>query len=736
MARRLYALGLWSVAHRGRVVLAWLALLVVVGGLGVTLAGTPTTEFTVPGIESQRAQDLLLDQFPAVSGGTIRIVFQAAPGTTLADSAVAGEIASALSAATTIDGVIGAAPPTLSADSTIGYSDVLFQELASDVPESAKDALSGAMAPVRAAGLVVEFGGSASVNPVEIGGPAEVVGVVIAFVVLFLTLGSLLAAGLPLLTAAVGVAIGVLGVQFVSRFVEMTNTATVLATMVGLAVGIDYALFIVSRHREQITDPTMTVEESIGRAIGTAGSAVTFAGVTVIIALSALSVTGIPFLATMGLAAAATVLLAVLIALTLVPAVLSYAGDRLRPRGGSAVRPGGRVRRDPQPGRLGLAWGRGIARAPVVVLIVCVVALIALALPVRNLELGLPSNETQPVESTQHKSYELLTQGFGPGFNAALAVIVDAPDLPAGQRTALLGQLGDALRADPDIAAVAEPVLNEAQTVALLSVVPKTGPDDQTTTDLVNRLREQIRPLAESAGGTVYVAGATAAAIDVSAKLAAALPPFIVIIVVLAILLLAIAFRSLLVPLKAVLGFLLSIAASLGLVVWVFQDGHLGGLMSVASAAPIVSFVPVLLIGVLFGLAMDYEVFLVSRMREHFHHSDDAREAVVQGVGQSGRVVCAAALIMASVFGGFIFAADPIIKSIAFALTVGVLIDAFVVRMTIVPAVMILLGRRAWRLPNWVDRIIPDVDIEGASLPAHRSVTSSDPDRTVAQPAE
>ena len=719
MARRLYALGRWSASHRGRVGLVWLVLLLVVGGLGITLAGTPTTEFTIPGIESQTAQELLQREFPAASGGTMRVVFAAAPGTTLADPAATAAITSSLTAAATVPGVVAPSPLTVSPDGTVGFSDVIFQQLASDVPQSAKDALDDAMAPARAAGLQVEYGGSASVNPVEIGGPAEVVGVGVAAVVLFLTLGSLLAAGLPLLTAAVGVAIGVLGVQFVSRFIEMTNTATILATMVGLAVGIDYALFIVSRHREQLADPTMAVAESIGRAVGTAGSAVTFAGVTVIIALSALSVTGIPFLATMGLAAAATVLLAVLIALTLLPALLAAAGERLRPR---ARRPS---RRNPDgpartatPGALGLRWATAISRAPVAVLVVAIVALAVVALPVRHLALGLPSNETQPVESTQHRSYDLLTEGFGPGFNATLAVIVDATGLAPEQRDAILGQLGGTLPQDSDVAAVAPPQLNEAGTVAVLSVVPKTGPDDSATTDLVHRLRDDVRPTVTGSGGTMYVAGATSAAIDVSAKLASALPPFIAIIVVLALILLAVAFRSLLVPVKAVLGFLLSIAASLGLVVWVFQDGHLGGPLSVASPAPIVSFVPVLLIGVLFGLAMDYEVFLVSRMREHFHHTGDARAAVIQGVAQSGRVVCAAALIMASVFGGFIFSADPIIKSIAFALTVGVLIDAFVVRMTIVPAVMILLGRWAWALPGWADRIIPNVDIEGASLPA------------------
>ncbi|MFJ4923392.1 MMPL family transporter [Streptomyces sp. NPDC088725] len=731
MAGRLYALGRWAARCRGRVVGTWLLLLVVVAFLGTSLSGTLTTQFTVPGVESQQAQDLLQQKFPEAAGGVARVVFAAPHGTALTAPAARSAVSESLKRAAGVPGVVSVSDPaktgTVSKNRTIGYADVLFRQTASNVPQSAKDALSRAMRPARDAGLDVEFGGSAENAKTKVGGPAEIIGVVIAFFVLAIALSSLLAAGLPLVTALIGVGIGVLGVMFVSRFVQMTSTATVLALMVGLAVGIDYALFIVSRHREQLVDPETDVRDSIARAVATAGSAVCFAGVTVVIALAALSATGIPFLTIMGLAAAGTVLIAVFIALTLVPAVLSFAGERLRPRSprhGRLLRrrrTAGSARASTTPGDWGVAWARMVMRAPVAVLVIGVLGLLVLALPALNLRLGLPSNETQPVNSTQHRSYDLLSKGFGPGFNATLTVVVDATGIPVAQRKPVIGRVRATIKDDHEVAAVAPPHTSPDGDVTVLAVVPKSGPDSAATTHLVNRLRDTVEPPVARAHGSVYVAGATAGAIDVSAKLSSALPLFIVIIVVLAAILLTIAFRSLLVPLKAVIGFLLSIAAGLGAVVWVFQYGHLNSVFEVAAAAPVTSFLPVLLIGVLFGLAMDYEVFLVSRMREHFARTGNAKEAIAYGLARSGRVVSAAALIMASVFGGFIFNKDPITKSIGFALTVGVLIDAFVVRMTLVPAVMALLGRHAWSLPRPLERLLPDVGMEGASLPARIS---------------
>jgi RND superfamily putative drug exporter len=577
------------------------------------------------------------------------------------------------------------------------------------------------MAPARLAGLQVDFSGTAFAAGEKVEGAGEVSGIVIAFVVLAIALGSLIAAGLPLLTALTGVAIGVLFVGFLARFIQMTDTASVLATMLGLAVGIDYALFIVSRHREQLARPGQDITDSIARAIGTAGSSVVFAGSTVIAALAALSLAGIPFLTVMGLAAAGTVTLAILAAVTLVPALLRLAGERLRP--GATRRPG-----RGEAGRLGLAWARLVGRAPAAILVAGVAGLLVLAAPALHIRLGLPGNNAQPAASTQHKSYDLLAEGFGPGFNATLTVVADASRMPLPRRAAVIRALSATLRHDPDVVAVAPPTLNPARTIIVIPVIPKTGPDAAATAALVNRIRDRDLPAVSRAGGTGYVAGQTAADLDVSARLGAALPLFLASILALAGILLTIAFRSLLIPLTAVAGFLLSVVASLGVSVWVLQDGHLAGVIGAATAAPIVSFVPVLLIGVLFGLAMDYEVFLVSRMRESFGSDGNPTAAVAAGLRRSGRVVCAAALIMTSVFAGFIPTGDPIVKSIAFTLTIGVLTDAFVVRLAIIPAVLTVLGRRAWQLPAWLDRLLPRADIEGATLPP--TVIAGPPEQT------
>ncbi|MFE5899954.1 MMPL family transporter [Streptomyces sp. NPDC056488] len=717
MASRLYAWARWMVRRRRWVIATWILLLAVIGGLGATLHGKTSTEFTVPGVEAQEAQDLLKERFPPAAGGVVRVVVAAPEGRSVTDPEQRKALDGVLREAAEVEGVVDVSRPAetgaVSSDRTIAYSDVRFTEEAPEVTEEAKEELAAAVQPLRDAGMQVELGGSAMLPQAEAGGPAELVGVVIAFVVLAVALGSVVAAGLPLLTALLGVAVGVLGTMFVSRFVEMTGTATVLALMIGLAVGIDYALFVISRHREQLADPDTDWEESIARATATAGSAVVFAGATVVIALAALVVTGIPFLTIMGLAGAVTVLIAVLVAISLLPAVLGVFGERMRPR-----RPERKsARKDRAPGSWGLAWARGVTRMPAVVLVAGVLGLLALALPAKDLRLGLPSYASQPESSTQHKSYDLLTEGFGPGFNATLITVVDTGKIPPEQRQDTVTRLRGTLVADRNVAAVSPPVAGPSGGVVVMSVVPRSSPDARATTDLVHRMRDRA-PEVAAAGGALYVTGQTAMAIDVAAKLGDALPLFIGVIVVLALVLLALAFRSVLVPLKAALGFLLSVGASLGASVWVFQEGHLNGLLDVAAVGPVTSFLPILLTGVLFGLAMDYEVFLVSRMREHYEHSKDPAEAVARGVSSSARVVVAAALIMIAVFGGFVFNEDPIIKSIGFALAFGVFVDAFVVRMTLVPAAMALLGRRAWSMPRWLDRLLPDVDIEGARLPA------------------
>lgn len=723
MARWLYGLAQGAARRAKLVVILWLALLVGVTLLGTMLAGETESSVTIPGTESQDAQDLLAREFPSANGGTMRVVFASQDGVLLSDPPIQQEISSSLEHAAAVSDVISVSDLTTSESGTIAFADVTFEQLADDVPTAAKDAVEEAMDPARNAGLQVEFAGDAAEGS-QASMIGELLGLLLSFIILFFTLGSLIAAGMPLVTAAAGVFIGLMSMQFLSRFIDVSSTAPALASMLGLAVGIDYALFIALRHREQLADPTMSVSESIGRAAGTAGSAVVFAGTSVIVALVALSAVGIPFLSVMGLVAAGTVLVAVLVALTLLPAFLSLAGERLRPktsRVNASLPP-----IEPQKAKRRSLWRRWadfIARAPGVVLVVSVVLLAIAAIPVLDIRLGLPSNQIEPDDSTLHKSYQLLTEGFGEGFNANMVYVVDVTAVRESERTGLLTALADTIRLDPGVAEVSDPVFNQAQNVSLLSIVPHTGPDDDATKDLVERLRDQPRTVIEQSGGAGYVAGATPMAIDVSDKLSSALPMFVVIIVVLAIILLAIAFRSLVVPVKAVIGFLLSMGASLGATVFVFQQGHFLDMLGVGAAAPIVSFVPVILVGVLFGLAMDYEVFLVSRMREHYHHTGNAREAVIEGVAQSGRVVCAAALIMTGVFGGFLISGEPTVKSIALSLAVGVLADAFIVRMTIVPAVMLFLGERAWGLPRLLDRLLPNVDIEGASLPARAERT-------------
>ncbi|MEU4046162.1 MMPL family transporter [Streptomyces antibioticus] len=723
MASRLYAWARWMVRRRRWVIATWILLLAVVGGLGATLHGKTSTEFTIPGVEAQEAQDLLKAKFPPAAGGVVRIVVAAPEGRTVTEPAQQQALDRVLRKAADVEGVVDVSRPAengaVSGDRTIAYSDVRFEDEAPEVTEEAKEELAAAVEPLRDAGMQVELGGSAMLPQTEAGGPAELVGVVIAFVVLAVALGSIVAAGLPLLTALLGVAVGLLGTMFVSGFVEMTGTATVLALMIGLAVGIDYALFVISRHREQLADPDTSWEESIARATATAGGAVVFAGATVVIALAALAVTGIPFLTIMGLAGAGTVLIAVLVAISLLPAVLGVFGERMRPRRRKSAR------ENRAAGSWGLAWARTVTRAPAVVLLAGVLGLLALALPARDLRLGLPSYAAQPEASTQHKSYDLLSEGFGPGFNATLVTVVDTEHIPQDRREGAVTRLRDTLVADRNVAAVSPSVPNRSGDVVVMAVVPKSSPDAEATTDLVHRMRDQA-PEVAAAGGALYVTGQTAMAIDVADKLGDALPLFIGVIVLLALLLLAIAFRSVLVPLKAALGFLLSVGASLGASVWVFQQGHLNGLLDVSAVGPVTSFLPILLTGVLFGLAMDYEVFLVSRMREDYEHTKDAAGAIARGVSSSARVVVAAALIMVAVFGGFVFNDDPIVKAIGFSLAFGVFIDAFVVRMTLVPAAMALLGRRAWSMPGWLDRLLPDVDIEGARLPAAAPAASAD----------
>jgi uncharacterized membrane protein YdfJ with MMPL/SSD domain len=721
VASHLYRLGGWAFEHRGRVLVGWLAVLGAVIACAMAFSGQTNDKFSVPGTESQQADALLSKKFPGAGGASARMVFAAPKGESLNDPANRDAVQASLDKAALSPGVIGVGDPyvdgTITKDGRIAYSDVIYPVPSDQIDQSQRDKLAETAEPARHAGVQVEYGGGLVTDDKKSG--SESIGMMVGFVVLAITLSSLLAAGLPLLTALIGVAIGLTGLSALSGVFDVSSTAPTLATMLGLAVGIDYALFILSRHRQNIGDG-LEPREAAARAIATAGSAVVFAGATVVIALVGLTVVGIPFLNVMGLAAAGTVAIAVCVALTLVPALLGFAGMRVaRVNRMLGWRPGYR----PQHGRtMSVRWASFVTRRPWPILAVGLALLGIIAVPATHMELGLPDSGSKPTSTTERRAYDLLTEGFGAGFNATLTVVVDAPNLSADEQKKVAAIATDGLEELPGVAAVGEPATNAAGDVTIVPVVPTAGPSSQATKDLVTLIRSKADEAHADSGVDAYVTGQTAVNIDTADRLSAALPKYVLVVVGLALLLLTVVFRSILVPVKAAAGFLLSIAASMGLVVWIFQDGHLGSLVGVANPGPVVSFLPILLIGILFGLAMDYEVFLVSRMRECFVHTGKPTESIVTGFGQSGRVVTAAAIIMTSVFGAFILDIDPVVKSIGLSLAFGVLADAFVVRMTLVPAAMALMGKRAWWLPRRLGRIVPNIDVEGAA--AHSSTTA------------
>ncbi|WP_405986588.1 MMPL family transporter [Streptomyces sp. NBC_00872] len=716
MATFLYRLGRLAFRRRRFVVLIWIALLAAVTMGAGSVSGTTTDNFTLPGTQSQQAIDLLEKEFPqaSASGATARVVFEAPDGQKLTSAALKPEVESLVAGLEKAPQVASVSDPftsgLVSASGTVAYAQVTYGVPQADITPDASEALRDIAEQGKEAGLAISLGGNAVLDE---GGSraAELIGLLVAAFALVITFGSVVAAGLPLLSAIFGVGAALGAITIASSFVDMASNAQTLALMLGLAVAIDYALFIVSRYRGELRDGHEP-EEAAGRALGTAGSAVVFAGLTVIIALAGLSVIGIQMLTTMGLAAAFAVTVAVLVALTLLPATLGFAGTRLA--SGRFIT---RRMRDAERGRrttTGVRWGRFVTRHPWKTLLASVVGLGILSVPALSLRLTLPDDSMASPHSTQRVAYDTLSKGFGPGFSGPLTVVVDArtsedPKRAAQDTAGLLGRLDD-------VAAVRPPVFNQAGDVALITAIPGSSPTSQATVDLVADIRERSGALEEESGARLMVTGTTAVNIDVSDKLGDAMVPYLGIVVGLALVLLLLVFRSILVPLKAALGFLLSVTATLGVLVAVFQWGWLKDLFGVDETAPVVSLLPILLIGVVFGLAMDYEVFLVSRMREEYVHGATPDEAIVSGFRHGARVVTAAAVIMISVFAGFLLDDVALVKSIGMGLASAVLFDAFVVRMTIVPAVMALLGHRAWALPAWLDRVLPDVDVEGERL--------------------
>ncbi|MEU9346533.1 MMPL family transporter [Streptomyces sp. NPDC048278] len=719
MATFLYKLGRFAFRRRHFVALIWVALLTLAGVAAASAPAAGSSSFSIPGTEAQKAFDLLDQRFPGSSsdGATARVVFKAPAGEKVTDKLNKTAVKKTLKELGDGSEVTSVTDPyqqhAVSKDGTVAYASVRYDVSGTELKDSSRDALEAAGHDAEKAGLTVEVGGDALQAGADAGGAGEAIGLAIAAVVLVVTLGSLVAAGLPLLTAIIGVGIGVSTITALAKTLDLGDTTSTLALMIGLAVGIDYALFIVSRYRSELAEGRDR-EEAVGRAAGTAGSAVVFAGLTVVIALAGLSVVGVPMLTKMGLAAAGTVVVSVLIALTMIPAMLGYAGRRVR-AAGEKRRTRTRAAQPDKPG-LGARWASFVVRRPAAVLLLGVAGLGAIALPATQLELGLPDDGSQPTSTTQRRAYDLLSEGFGPGFNGPLMIVVDAKDSDTPKAAAT--RVADDIKGLKDVVTVTPAAFNKAGDTATITVIPDSKPSSAQTEDLVHAIRDQGADVKADTGARVLVTGTTAMNIDFSQKLNDALVPYLALVVGLAFLLLIAVFRSILVPLKAALGFLLSVLAALGAVVAVFQWGWLASLLGVEQTGPIMSMMPIFMVGVVFGLAMDYEVFLVTRMREAYVHGETPGQAVVTGFRHSARVVAAAAVIMIAVFSGFITAGESMIKMIGFGLAIAVFFDAFVVRMAIVPAVLALLGKRAWWLPKWLDRALPNVDVEGEGLRA------------------
>ncbi|MFF6968929.1 MMPL family transporter [Streptomyces anthocyanicus] len=711
MSTLLYRLGRLSFRRRRLFAFAWVVILAACAFAALSAPAAEDDGFSIPGTESQKAFDLLDERFPGGNseGADARVVFAAPDGqkiTARDHRRAVTEVVDDIAAGPQVKEVPSPfAPETVSKDGTTAYTTITYDATSDKLTEATREALLNAVQDGRDAGLTVEAGGSAVDGGPEFGGITELIGIGVAAVVLFITFRTFVAAGLPLVTALMGLGAGICLIIAAG----VATTTITLALMLGLAVGIDYALFIVSRYRTERAEG-QSAEEAAGRAMGTAGSAVVFAGATVVIALAGLSVAGVPLLTDMGLAAAGTVVIAVLVALTLLPALLGFFPRAVLPRSDRATRKRASGTKEPAGSR----WARFVVRRPLAVLLLSVAGLGVVAVPALDLQLALPGDESLPTSTTQRRAYDTLADGFGPGFNGPLTIVIDARG--ADDAKAAADQARKILDSTDGVVEVSPAMFNKAEDTAVLAAVPGTGPTATETKNLVETIRAEADALEADTGASMVVTGQTALNIDVSNKVTAALLPYLAVVVGLAILLLMMVFRSVLVPLKAALGFLLSVAASFGVIVAVFQWGWLADLLGVAQTGPVMSMMPIFLIGVVFGLAMDYEVFLVTRIREAYVHREGPSQSVVTGFRHSARVVVAAAVIMIAVFGGFIGLTDSLIKMLGLGLASAVLFDAFVVRMTLVPAALALLGHSAWWIPRWLNRVLPDLDIEGERL--------------------
>lgn len=718
MAKYLFKLGNWAVEHGKKIIAVSVAILVALAVVALIMGPAFEENMSIPGTESEQAMKTVEKAFPQPdnTGGEIQVIFKAPKNETLESANIVKAITETLNEIKKDKAVEATALPAelgnISENKRIGYAAVTYKVPAGEVTESSKEKILKSIEISRDAGIQTELAGSVAFSGVEVGGITEVLGVAVAFIVLAITFTSFLAAGMPILTAAIGVGMGLLLIMIGTNIFEITSFSLTLAAMLGLAVGIDYTLFIISRFRQQLAEG-YSVKDSVAIATGTAGSAVVFAGVTVIVALLGLAVADIPFLTAMGISAAVCVLIAILIAVIVVPAVLGMLGHKVGPARKNAFLQ--KMTRSGKKPAGSNKWGEFVTKRPLLVTIFGIIMLAVVAVPFFHMELGLPDNGTKPEDTMERRAYDLLSEAYGPGYHAPLVIAAQTTDKTPDSQNAL-NEIVQELGEMSNVKSVTPAIPSPSGKLFLINMTPETGPNDTETKDLVQAIRDKGEALEKENHIKLMVTGATAVNIDIAQKLNDALPPFALLIVGFAFVLLAVVFRSILVPLKAVLGFLLSLGATLGFCVFVIQDGNLLGLFDIPAAGPVLCFLPVIVVGILFGLAMDYEVFLVSRMREVYVHTGNARKAILMGMKDSGGVVTAAGLIMISVFAGFMLAPDPIIKQMGLALTFGVLFDAFIVRMAIVPAVMILMGDSAWYLPKWLDKILPDLDIEGESV--------------------
>lgn len=729
----------WTTTHRLYIAIGWVLLLIGVNAISQSSGGPSySNNFTIPNSDAQRASDLLDQSFPAQAGDRDTIVFKVSSGT-VNDPSVKAHMSALLARVSGLPHVAGVVSPydprtagkAISRNEQIAFATVVFDEKANDLPESAGEGVVAAAKDARMPGLEIELGGQAIEKTQQEGfGLTTAVGLLAAIVVLLITFGSLVAMGLPIVTALFGLGTGLGLIALFTHVVDTADFSSELAAMIGLGVGIDYSLFIVTRFREAYATPGPTfgnVRESVVQAMDTAGRAVLFAGCTVVIALLGMMLLGVDFLYGVAISASIGVLLVMVASLTLLPALLTIAGNRL-------VRPGRRARRrgakstDMRHGQAWLRWSRFVQSHSWPIALAATLALLLIAAPATALRLGSSDASNDPTHFTTYKAYQLLAEGFGKGFNGPLQVVAQVPGAAtAGQETtkqstpssstakADVERLRAAMSGVPGVAAVAPAKFNPAGNVATISVYPTSSPQEYATTQLVSKLRnETIPPVATQTGMHVYVGGITAGAVDFANLLAKKLPLFIGVVVLLSALLLMVVFRSLAIPLQAAFMNLLSIGASLGVIVVVFQWGWFDGIMGI-KGGPIESFVPVMLFAIVFGLSMDYEVFLVSRIHEQWTRRGDSRRAVSEGLALTGRVVTAAAAIMMCVFLSFMLGENRVIKEFGLSLATAVFLDAVVVRCLLLPAVLDILGDAAWSIPAWLDRLLPRLNIEGAT---------------------